>query len=99
MTTELVRPTRAPQPRISPIELRLYVVALLAAVHAITWRAIGGQHAAPEPAPTAAVAEPPPATPTAHPRLTAAPPRVVRSPSRPRATPVRRVVRVRTRSS
>jgi len=38
MTTES-RPRRG----VSPLELRLYIVALLGAVYTISWRAIGGQ--------------------------------------------------------
>ena len=46
MTTE----RRADVPRTSPLELRLYLTALLAAVYTITWRAVGGPAAATEPA-------------------------------------------------
>ena len=46
MTTERP-PKRATLLRVSPLELRLYVAALLAAVYAISWRAIGGHVAEP----------------------------------------------------
>lgn len=46
MTTE----RREPRARMSPVELRLYVIGMLAAVYAISWRAIGGHAAPPEPA-------------------------------------------------
>lgn len=42
MTTDSRGP-RDPHHGATSVELRLYVVAFLAAVHAITWRAIGGQ--------------------------------------------------------
>ena len=42
MTTERRESNREPRPRTSPLELRLYVAALLAAVYTISWRAIGG---------------------------------------------------------
>lgn len=37
---------REPRSRISPLELRLYIAALLAVVYTLSWRAIGG-HAGP----------------------------------------------------
>ena len=40
MTTERRQPSREPLLRSSPLELRLYVAALLATVYTITWRAI-----------------------------------------------------------
>ncbi len=43
MTTEPRPPNRALRSGVSPLEVRLYLVAFLAAVHAISWRAIGGQ--------------------------------------------------------
>jgi hypothetical protein len=42
MTTEHPDANRGVMRRASPLELRLYVVALLAAVYTITWRVIGG---------------------------------------------------------
>jgi hypothetical protein len=78
MTTERRQSNRA--------VLRLYVVAALAAVYTISWRAIGGHAPAAEPSsasvPTASEPR----------RFVTAPTRVVRE-------PVRRVPRVRTRSS
>lgn len=54
MTTE----RRGPKPeRVSPLELRLYVAALLAAVYTISWRAIDGPPPATEP--TIAAGAPP----------------------------------------
>jgi len=49
---------RAERPRIGALELRLYAVALLAAVYTVAWRAIGGHAPAPASAPAAAM-EPP----------------------------------------
>ena len=45
MTTERRQPSR-----MSTLELRLYIAALLAVVYAISWRAIGGQASATAPA-------------------------------------------------
>lgn len=42
MTTERRQPNREARLRVSPLELRLYMAALLAAVYTISWRAIGG---------------------------------------------------------
>jgi len=49
MTTERRHAPPKARPRVSPLELRLYVAALLAAVYTISWRAIGGQAPATEP--------------------------------------------------
>ena len=51
MASERREPKREALFRISPLELRLYVVAFLAAVYTISWRAIGGH--APSAAPVA----------------------------------------------
>lgn len=48
MTTERRQPN-AVRLRTSPLELRLYVAALLAAVYTISWRAIGATAPATEP--------------------------------------------------
>lgn len=62
MTTEPGRPGRA-RHRTSPLELRLYVAALLAALYTIAWRAIGGHAAVTEsasvPPPAPAPSQPP----------------------------------------
>lgn len=50
MTTERRQPKREPLLRVSALELRLYIAAFLAAVYAISWRAIGGHAATTEPA-------------------------------------------------
>lgn len=42
MTTKRRESNREARLRTSPLELRLYVAALLAAVYTISWRAIGG---------------------------------------------------------
>jgi hypothetical protein len=42
MTTERRQSKREGRLRMSPLELRLYVAALLAVVYTISWRAIGG---------------------------------------------------------
>ena len=70
MTTERRPPARASRPRVSPLELRLYVAALLAAVYTIAWRAIGAHAPVPDPLATSPA---PPAieltpTPTSPPR-------------------------------
>lgn len=104
MTTE--RPARGTGA--SPLELRLYLVALLGVVYTIAWRAIGGEAAAPAPVATTAT-EPPPrfvwidtlpadarpavALPAGWQRASASDP-----PTRV-SVPVRRAPRVRTRSS
>ncbi len=94
--------------RIGPVELRLYLVAVLGVVYTIAWRAIGG-HAPTEDAP---VVEPPSATtvwidelpPGARPVI-AMPPGWHRATEASPATQPARVVRVvrsprvRTRSS
>ncbi len=54
MTTECRRPGRETRLHTSPLELRLYMVAFLAAIYAISWRAIGGHSATARPAPVAA---------------------------------------------
>ena len=84
MTTEQRPPKREPRWRVSALELRLYVVALLAAVYTISWRAIGGQAAG-----APAAAEPPRSARIERAPQAAQPARVVRVPKR----------RVRTRSS
>ena len=43
MTTERRLPSRESRLKVRPLELRLYVGALLAVVYTISWRAIGGQ--------------------------------------------------------
>ena len=43
MTTEHRPSNRGSRLDVSPLELRLYIVALLGAIYTITWRAIGGQ--------------------------------------------------------
>jgi hypothetical protein len=103
MTIERRPPKREPGQRTGPLELRSYVIALLAAIYAISWRAIGGHAAAVDP-PPAAVAPPPHVITTialppgwqlasGPPSSTVAPaPHIVRAPSR-------HVPRVRTRSS
>jgi hypothetical protein len=50
MTTEHRQANREAMRRTSPVELRLYAAAFLAAVYTITWRAIGGHAQAAEPA-------------------------------------------------
>ena len=50
MTTEQRHAPPKARVRVSPLELRLYVAALLAAVYTISWRAIGGHAPATEPA-------------------------------------------------
>ena len=50
MTTEHRNVSSKARVRVSPLELRLYVAALLAAVYTISWRAIGGHAPATEPA-------------------------------------------------
>lgn len=47
MKTERRESNRGSRLGLSPLELRLYMVALLAAVYTISWRAIGGQARAP----------------------------------------------------
>jgi hypothetical protein len=47
MTTEPRPPKREPYIRLSSLELRLYVVALLGAIYTLSWRAIGGHAPAP----------------------------------------------------
>lgn len=47
MMTERREPNRGSRLGMSPLELRLYTAALLAAVYTISWRAIGGQARAP----------------------------------------------------
>lgn len=110
MTTE-----RRESNRPSPLELRLYIVALLAAVYTVTWRAVGGlAHA-----PASSVSERPPPTSTEPERyvwldrvpLDARPvialpagwqlaqPSATTQPARVVRVPDRRVPRVRTRSS
>lgn len=73
MTTERRPSDRTARARVSPLELRLYVAALLALVYTIAWRAIGAHAPVPEPTATS------PATPAAtEPTLTTnAPPRYV----------------------
>ena len=102
MTTERRQVSPKARVRVSPLELRLYVVALLAAVYTISWRAIGAHAPATEPV----VASTPPAS---------EPQRVVwitlpdgwqlasqqqaSPPARVVHVPNRRVPRIRTRSS
>jgi hypothetical protein len=50
MTNERRNASSRARVRVSPLELRLYVAALLAAVYTISWRAIGGHAPATEPA-------------------------------------------------
>lgn len=47
MMTDRREPNRGSRLGMSPLELRLYMAALLAAVYTISWRAIGGQAQAP----------------------------------------------------
>ena len=75
------------------LELRLYVVALLAVVYTVAWRAIGAHVAAAPPAPVRAIAVAP-RVPTVVPR-----PRAQLSPARIVRVPAPRARRVRTRSS
>lgn len=102
--------------RTSPLELRLYLVAFLAAVYTISWRAIGGHAVA---AGSAAATTVPPATapagvvwidhlpPEQQPAIAipagwqraSESPRASTQPARVVQVPVRRVPRVRTRSS
>ncbi len=110
MTNE---PRTRVSPRTSPLELRLYVAALLAVVYTISWRAIGAHAPAAEPAvellPT--TSETPRVVwidqlpPSIQPVITP-PPGWQRAPERPPAiAPAERLVqvpsrvRVRTRSS
>jgi hypothetical protein len=109
MTTE----RRPPESRVkaSPLELRLYVVAVLAAIYTISWRAIGAQvtEAPPITDRTAGASEPQRFVwidhlpPTSVPALSipvgwqrASPPSATAQPTRLVQTPNRRV---RTRSS
>ena len=62
MTTEPRPPRRGARLRTSPLELRLYMAALLAAVYTISWRAIGGHASATAP-PIATAPPPPPSEP------------------------------------
>jgi len=48
MATERRQPKREALVRATPLELRLYLAALLASVYTITWRAIGGHAPAAE---------------------------------------------------
>lgn len=103
MTTES-RPARAePRLRASALELRLYLIAVIAAVYTVAWRAIGAHASAPPPAVTAT--EPPPSAPRATAQVRPVP--QVRQVPQMRTAPAVRVVRapartqrrVRTRSS
>lgn len=84
MTTERRPANHGARQRTSPLELRLYLVALLAAVYSISWRAIAPT--APEPPRSSLPAGWQPA-----PEPT--------QPARVMHTPRRREPRVRTRSS
>jgi hypothetical protein len=91
MTTEPRQERRGPRLHPTTLELRLYLVAVLAAAYTLAWRASGG-HAPPVVAPavtlpSASPAPPPPPPPRA----------VVRAPTR--HAPARRAPRARTRSS
>jgi hypothetical protein len=113
MTTER-KPNREAYVRLSALELRLYLAALLAAVYTISWRAIGGQAPAPEP-PIATVPAPEPRRfvwidnlpPRMRPavalprgwQLASEPQPSYAPPERVVRVPSRRVPRVRTRSS
>lgn len=106
MTTTEHRP---PRPRTTPLELRLYAVAVLAAVYTITWRAIGAHTTAPPPVARVDTVLPAPPPVIALPAgwqlatqpAPAAAPRVpaVSQPARLVRPSTRRVPRVRTRSS
>lgn len=50
MTTERRHVNVKARVRVSPLELRLYVAALLAAVYTLSWRVIGGHAPATDPA-------------------------------------------------
>lgn len=114
MTTERRQPDRT-HPRVSALELRLYMAALLAVVYTISWRAIGG-HAPAATAPIATV--PAPSEPQRFVRIESLPPSMrpavvlpagwqlatepqpsFAPPERVVRVPSRRVPRVRTRSS
>jgi hypothetical protein len=94
MTTERRPSNRETRLRMSPLELRLYVAALLAVVYTISWRAIGG----PATDPPIAIAP-----------MTSQPQRFVWIDNLPQSSlapterivrvPTRRVPRARTRSS
>lgn len=115
MTTDARPANRVTRPRASPLELRLYVAALLAVVYTISWRAIGGHGSSTEPAVTAGPtpSEPqrfvwidslPPGTRPAFAlpagwQLASDPPATVSQPARIIRAPSRKVHRVRTRSS
>lgn len=115
MTTERRQPNRQARLRVSPLELRLYVAALLAAVYTISWRAIGGHDPATEPTTATGLATSEPLRfvwidslpPTMRPTITfpagwrpAYEPRPSASqPTRIVRAPNRNVPRVRTRSS
>ena len=89
MTTE----RRPPWLRMTPLELRSYLVALLAAVYTIAWRAIGGTTPVTE---STAAVKPEPRT-----VWVDSPSRAVQAaPAQPVVrAPIQRAPRVRTRSS
>lgn len=65
MTTMTEKPSRAaPRLALSALELRLYAVAVLAAVYLVAWRAIAGGGSPSSVAPVAAVAQAVPGAPT-----------------------------------
>jgi hypothetical protein len=115
MTTERHQPNRETRLRVSALELRLYVAALLAVIYTISWRAIGGHTPAPEPAratvPTTTEPQrfvwidslPPSMRPAialpAGWQLVSEPQRSSTQPARIVRAPSQRVPRVRTRSS
>lgn len=115
MTTERRQPKREARVRVSPLELRLYLAALLAAVYTISWRAIGGHDPATGPAVATAQATSEPQhfvwidtlPPTMRPtielpsgwQLASESQSSSTQPARVVRAPSRRVPRVRTRSS
>lgn len=114
MTTERRQPKRGSRLGLNPLELRLYIVALLGAVYAISWRAIGGQVSATESPSATAPREPqrmvwvddlPPdvrptiSLPPGWQRASKPHPSVAVQPARVVRVPDRRAPRVRTRSS
>ena len=115
MTNERRQPKRGLRAAVSPLELRLYLVALLGVVYTISWRAIGGQAPATESqGATTATSEPkrmvwidnlPPdmrptiALPAGWQRETDPHASAAVPPARVVRVPARRAPRVRTRSS